>query len=113
MTYEAAQQLRRNLLAMRSALLERWRQELSDENELLDALAPQGRDAAEAVTVATVIDAISAQARRALARIQRLLARIERGTYDECVACDRRIDQERLLAGPETDRCGRCAPKLN
>jgi|KBSMisStandDraft_5_1062788.scaffolds.fasta_scaffold3883144_1 RNA polymerase-binding transcription factor DksA len=114
MTSRTLEQLRRNLLAQRAGLLERWRQLLSDESEILDATdAPDSTDAAAASTAETIVDAIGAQARGALARIQSSLARIERGTYDECVACHRRIDEERLRAVPDTDRCGGCAPKLN
>jgi DnaK suppressor protein len=110
---EALQQLRRRLLDQRSTLLERWRQALSDENELLVACGPDGQDAASVVSVATVIEAVSAPQRSALARIQSSLARIDRGTYDECVACHGKIDEARLRAVPDTDRCDRCAPRLN
>ena len=113
MTYDALRQLRRRLLDQRSSLLERWRQAISDENEVFDACAPDGRDDNAAVVEATVFGSIDAQGRGALARIQSSLARIERGTYDECVACHGRITEERLRAVPETDRCGRCAPRLN
>lgn len=86
---------------------------MSDENELLDACAAAGRNNASAMIEVAVVDSIDAQARHALARIQSSLARIDRGTYDECVACHGRITEERLRAAPETDRCGRCAPRLN
>ena len=113
MTHEALQEFRRRLLSQRSSLLGRWRQALSDENEVLDACARDGRDAAAALVEVAVFDSIDAQGRGALARIQSSLARIERGTYEECVACHGRIGEERLRAVPETDRCVRCAPRLN
>lgn len=103
MTHARLEQFRRSLLAQRTSLLERWRQEISDENERLDA----------GVGTAMVMDCITAQARGALAHIQSSLARIERGTYEECVACHGRIDEERLRAAPDSDRCRACAPGLN
>jgi len=112
-TYEALQQFRRRLLDQRSSLLERWRQALSDENEMFDACAPDGPDDSAALVEAAVFGCIDAQGRGALARIQSSLARIEHGTYGECIACHERITEERLRAVPETDRCGRCAPRLN
>ena len=113
MTYEALQELRRSLIARRSSLLERWRQALSDENELSAACAPDERDASAALIEAAAFANIDAQGRGALARIQSSLARIERGAYEECVACHDRISEERLRAEPDTDRCTRCAPRLN
>jgi RNA polymerase-binding transcription factor DksA len=53
--------------------------------------------------------ALSETERAALARIQASLDRIERGTYGYCAACRATIDEERLRAVPETDRCGACA----
>lgn len=113
MTYEALQQFRRRLLSQRSSLLGRWRQALSDENEVFDACVRNGRHDSAALTEMMVLDSIDAQGRGALARIQSSLARIERGNYEECVACHGRIAEERLRAVPETDRCDRCAPRLN
>ena len=113
MKFEMLEQIRRSLLAQRSALLARWRQTLSEDNEWLAALDPGGKDAAEAATAAKVIEAVCAQQRGALARIQSSLARIDRGSYDECVACHGKIDEVRLRAVPDTARCARCAPRLN
>jgi RNA polymerase-binding transcription factor DksA len=103
MTHEALSRFRHRLLAERSALLERWRQALSDENELVEASEPDRQ----------VLSCIDVHGRGALARIQSSLARIERDSYDECVACHGRITEERLRAVPDTDRCGRCGPRLN
>ena len=113
MTYESLQRFRRTLVAQRASLLARWRQALSDEDELLAAQEPDWLDGAGASTAAVVIDGIGLHARRALDRIQSSLARIDRGTYEECVACGGKIDEERLRAVPDTDRCGACAPRLN
>jgi DnaK suppressor protein len=113
MTYQALQQFRRRLITQRSSLLERWRRALSEENELFAASAPDERDTSAARIEAAAFDGINAQGRTALARIQSSLARIERGTYEECVACHSTITEEWLRAFPDTDRCGHCAPRLN
>jgi RNA polymerase-binding transcription factor DksA len=102
-THERLERFRRSLLAQRASLLGSWRQAISDENEQLEA----------GVGTAMVMDCITAQARGALAHIQSSLARIERGTYEECVACRGRIDEDRLRAAPDSDRCRACAPLLS
>jgi DnaK suppressor protein len=104
---------RRTLLARRTSLLARWRQALSDENELLAVREPDWQDTAATTTAIVVLDGIGEQERKALARIQSSLARIERGSYGECVACHGVIDEHRLRAVPDTDRCVGCAPRLN
>ena len=103
MTHEVLERFRRSLLAQHASLLEGWRQAISEENERLEA----------GVGTAMVMDCIAAQARGALAHIQSSLARIERGTYEECVACHGRIGEEQLRAAPDSDRCRACAPGLN
>ena len=113
MTHESLAQFRRNLVARRSTLLQRWRQALADENELLDEREADWEDTATARTAALVLDSISEHQRHALARIQCSLARIDRGTYDECAVCHGAIDEARLRAIPDTDRCVACAPRLN
>jgi RNA polymerase-binding transcription factor DksA len=102
------QEFRRTLLERRLTLLQRWRQALADENELLAAREPDWEDTAAAVTAASVLEGIGEAKRNALTRIQSSLARIERGTYGKCAVCRGEIDEDRLRAVPETDRCGLC-----
>jgi DnaK suppressor protein len=113
MNHETLDQFRRNLVARRSALLQRWRQALEEEEELLADREIDWPDAAAAQTAAVVLDSISEHERHALARIQSSLARIDRGTYDKCAVCHGTIDEARLRAIPDTDRCVVCAPRLN
>jgi len=113
MNLKALNEFRSNLVARRSALLQRWRQALSDENELLAEREADWEDTATARTAALVLDSISEHQRHALARIQSSLARIDRGTYDECAICHGTIDEARLRAIPDTDRCVACAPRVN
>jgi DnaK suppressor protein len=109
MDHATLDQFRRALLGRRASLLQRWRQALADENELLAEREPDWEDDAAAETGTSMLDRIGERGRRALARIQSSLVRIERGSYDECAACHDAIDEERLLAVPDTDRCGHCA----
>jgi len=108
MNHDTLQQFRQTLLDRRASLLKRWRQALSDANEMLVERETDWQDAAAAVTAASVLETIGERGRRALARLQFSLARIERDRYDECVVCHGEIDEERLRAVPDTDRCGRC-----
>jgi DnaK suppressor protein len=107
------EQFRRNLITRRATLLQRWRRSLADEKEILAEREIDWQDAATAVAAAAVLESIGERERRALARIQTSLARIERGTYDECAVCHGPIDEDRLRALPDTDRCVGCAPALN
>jgi len=107
------EQFRRHLIARRASLLQRWRQAITDEKEILAEREIDWQDAATAAAAAAVFESIGERERRALARIQSSLTRIERGTYDECAVCHREIDEARLRALPETDRCVACAPALN
>lgn len=92
------EQFRQALLGRRVSLLKHWRQARAD-----------WEDDAPAETAASMLDSIDESGRRALARIQSCLVRIARGGYGECVACRGDIDEERLRAVPDTDRCGGCA----
>jgi DnaK suppressor protein len=109
MDHDTLEQVRRTLLGRRECLLKRWRQALADETELLGERAADWEDRATAASAASIIDTIGEKGRRALARIQSSLVRIDRGGYDECAACHGPIDAERLQAIPDADRCGRCA----
>jgi RNA polymerase-binding transcription factor DksA len=113
MNLSTLEQFRRNLIARRTTLLQRWRQSLADEKELLAEHEVDWQDAATALAAAAVLESIGERERRALARIQSSLARIEHGTYDECAICHGPIDEERLRVLPDTDRCVACAPALN
>lgn len=44
-----------------------------------------------------------------LALVDKALGRLDDGTYGTCVACGRRIGDERLDTMPAADRCIRCA----
>ena len=111
MNHETLERFRRKLLGTRTTLLERRRQAMADEDELLGVREPDWEDEAAAVTAATVLHSIGEKERRVLARIQASLDRIDSGTYGECVDCRGAIGEGRLRAIPEADRCARCAAR--
>jgi RNA polymerase-binding transcription factor DksA len=110
MDYDTLEGFRRRLHLRRVSLLERRRQALADEAELLAEREPDWEDAAAAQSAATVLDSLGESERVGLERIRRALARIADGSYGECLACGDAIEDERLRTIPETDRCARCAP---
>ena len=98
MDHDTVEQFRRALLGRRVSLLKLWRQARAD-----------WEDDAPVDTAEWMLDSIDESGRRALARIQSSLVRIARGGYGECAACRGDIDEARLRAVPDTDRCGGCA----
>lgn len=54
------------------------------------------------------LDALDARGREALRAIRAALSRIESGNYGWCVDCGSPIDEARLRAEPEADRCLAC-----
>lgn len=100
---------RQKLLDRRRSLLQRRQRALADEMDLLAEREPDWEDLAALRAAAATLEIVSESERRALARIQASLARIDRGTYGNCVVCGELIDEDRLRAVPEADRCGGCA----
>jgi RNA polymerase-binding transcription factor DksA len=109
MDYQTLEGLRQKLLGERLSLVRRRRQTLADENELLAEREPDWEDAAALETAASFLDGLSERERHALERIDSTLARIARGTYEECAVCRGTIEDARLRALPDTDRCAGCA----
>jgi RNA polymerase-binding protein DksA len=99
---------RRKLLARGRSLTRRRRRVLADEQELLAEREPDWEDTAADHTAASLLARLSETEENALARIQASLERIAKGTYGDCVACHGPIDEDRLRAVPEADRCGGC-----
>ena len=44
-------------------------------------------------------------------RVRAALARVDAGTYGQCVSCGRELPEERLDARPEAERCVDCQQK--
>ena len=109
---ETLEQFRRRLLGRKQSLLERRQRTLAGEQELLAEREPDWEDAAAAVTAVSALESLSESERNEVAHIQAALERIERGTYGDCAVCRGPIDEERMRAVPETDRCGACASSI-
>jgi len=100
---------RSRLLARRTEIAERARRtaaELRREHEPLSA--DFGEQAVQREND-EVLQNLDDAARSELQRINRALARIERGEYLRCVACGAPITASRLEAVPDTDGCIACA----
>jgi RNA polymerase-binding protein DksA len=108
MTREALEDFRRALLDRGRTLIRRRQEALAAETQLLAEREPDWEDQAAGESAAAVLDHLSEAEGRTLARIHASLERIARGTYGLCVICSEPIDEERLQAVPETDRCGGC-----
>jgi len=109
MKNETLNTYRSTLLGRQQAAFHRREHSLAGEQELLEERELDWRDTASHVTGATLLEGIGEVERRELARIDAALARIDLGTYGECVACHGPIALRRLHALPEADRCGDCA----
>ncbi len=59
-----------------------------------------------------VLEALGNASLDEIQKIKRALQRIERGIYFECDECGETIDIERLKLLKATDRCTKCAEKL-
>jgi RNA polymerase-binding protein DksA len=109
MTHERLERFRRQLLDVRLTLLRRRRQVLADEQGLMAEREVDWTDAAANDTAVTVLESLSETERQALRRIDRSLQRMDRGDYGKCTVCHEPIDDARLRALPDTDRCVTCA----
>lgn len=56
-----------------------------------------------------VVDALGNEAREELEQIAAALLRIENGQFGYCTACGEAINEQRLLAFPQADKCIECA----
>lgn len=56
-----------------------------------------------------VLAQLEASARAEVARIDRALARVAKGTYGLCASCGGEIDPARLHVVPDADRCVKCS----
>ncbi len=72
----------------------------TDQRESEDEISPD-----DEARTRLVVDSIRDDVRR----IRNALARLETGTYGQCVTCGSMITRERLEAIPTADHCARCA----
>jgi DnaK suppressor protein len=110
----ALEQFRRELLAMKSKAAEAVEARLHGQGELrhdeagLPRHADETDDDAAAETQRQADVTHLARTATALDEIDAALARIDRGDYGLCVACDEPIDLRRLRAHPAALRCAAC-----
>jgi RNA polymerase-binding protein DksA len=105
-------QLRRKIDERRRALAA----EIDDDEDRfrkdnVGELAGPTADPADASVADLIADIDGAEADRDLRELRELeaaLARIDQGTYGECVDCGRDIGFERLMAQPTARRCIEC-----
>jgi DnaK suppressor protein len=109
MRHDSLEKLRRRLLGRRESLLLAHEHAVTDAAELRGEREPDWEDAAALATTASVLERLGEAERTELGRVDDALARMERGTYEECVSCHQPIEIDRLETVPETDRCVRCA----
>jgi len=99
---------RKALIQRGRSVLRRRQRALADEGQLLAEREADWEDLAADQSAAAALESLSEAERIVLGRIQASLDRMDRGTYGECTVCHGPIDEERLHAVPETDRCGGC-----
>jgi DnaK suppressor protein len=100
-----------------AALKARLEAQLAELEERLervraDLAVPLDPDFSERAVEAEDDDSLEAQSQilaREIASFRRALARLEKGTYGECVRCGGRISRKRLEARPEAALCIACA----
>ena len=84
--------------------------ELADIEDRLDDEPPKDwEDRASERQSDEVLEALGAHDLAELRQIEAALARIEDGTYGDCVKCGDPISEKRLEALPETPFCKNCA----
>jgi RNA polymerase-binding transcription factor DksA len=101
--------MREQLLARRSNLLARYRNQLDLADEELDSREIELIENATEQWDARVLSILSDADVRALRDIVAAIRRLDDGSYGRCTACGAAIDPARLDAVPETPRCRDCA----
>jgi RNA polymerase-binding transcription factor DksA len=102
-------ELRARLEARRDELAERVRRIGADLHHREE---PMSADFAEQVVEQENLDvlhSLEAEGKAELTRVERALARLERGEYSRCSRCGEEIQPARLAALPYTDTCIHCA----
>ena len=79
--------------------------------DLAEPLNPDSSEQAVEMEDDVSLEGQAALIAREIASVKRALARIENGTYGECVRCGAEIAPKRLEARPEAALCFECASK--
>lgn len=99
---------RHRLLERRAELVQRHRDTVATESELLADKETDLPDVAANRSAAAVLDKLGDAELLRLRRIQTALERLDDGSYGSCIVCGRPIAAARLEAMPESDRCEHC-----
>lgn len=115
MTPQQATPYRQQLLEMRTSLLEQMSEQRGGTLGRAEAAAEHFErredSSAQVATERELEFAIGERETNELAMIDAALARIEAGTYGECIDCGTDIAEQRLQASPEVSRCIPCQVK--
>ena len=116
MTPQQANPYRQQLLVMRTSLLEQMSAQrggvLGRAEAAADHFERREDSSAQVATERELEFAIGEREVDELASIDAALARIEAGTYGECIDCGVSIPAPRLQASPEVTRCIQCQEKV-
>jgi RNA polymerase-binding protein DksA len=103
---------RQRLLTMQQEI-ERRIFEMETDMQAMDADRDIERtDRIQEEATETALTALDEQGRRQVEDIQAALARIEAGTYGDCLTCGEAISPARLEALPMAQRCVACQERL-
>ncbi len=102
-------EIRQQLLAKRQELIQRVADIQKDLRNEDNPVEKDFEEQAVQMENEEVLNALDAEGRTTLLKIDRALQRIEAGNYDICTMCDTTIPIERLRAMPYTELCVDCA----
>lgn len=102
-------EIRARLLHRRRALLQRYREELERAEEELASRDIEIVERSSEEWDATVLSKLGDVDMRAIVAVTEAIARVDAGTYGNCLACGEAIGAARLEALPEAPTCIDCA----
>ena len=102
-------ELREQLLARRDELADRVQRIGADLHRREEPLSADFAEQVVEQENLDVLHSLEIEGRVELARVERALARLERGQHNICSRCGEEISPARLAALPYADTCIRCA----
>ncbi len=109
MTMSDFEEIRQQLVSKRQEVLQRVSDIQKDLRNEDNPIEKDFEEQAVQMENEEVLNALDAEGRATLRKIDHALARIEAGNYDICAICDTRIPIERLRVMPYTELCVECA----
>ena len=102
-------EVRARLTVRRRALLQRYREELERVEEELAARDVEIVERSAEEWDAVVLSKLGDVDMRSIVAVTEAIARVDNGTYGQCMICGDRIGAARLEALPEATKCIECA----